>query len=66
MTEMNDETNQESAAQESAPVEQPPAETPAPSAEGEAAEAAAPERPRNPNMRWYIVHTYSGFEKKVK
>ncbi|HXB20995.1 MAG TPA: transcription termination/antitermination protein NusG [Candidatus Solibacter sp.] len=20
----------------------------------------------NPNMRWYIIHTYSGFEKKVK
>src|SRR5256714_12342833 len=20
----------------------------------------------NPNMKWYIIHTYSGFEKKVK
>ncbi|HSA94284.1 MAG TPA: transcription termination/antitermination protein NusG [Terriglobales bacterium] len=25
-----------------------------------------PERPVNPNMKWYIVHTYSGFERKVK
>src|SRR5881394_2210606 len=24
------------------------------------------ELPRNPNMKWYIIHTYSGFEKKVK
>ena len=24
------------------------------------------ERPSNPNMKWYIVHTYSGFERKVK
>ncbi len=22
--------------------------------------------PSNPNMRWYIIHTYSGFERKVK
>ncbi|MCI0348214.1 MAG: transcription termination/antitermination protein NusG [Acidobacteriales bacterium] len=22
--------------------------------------------PANPNMRWYIIHTYSGFEKKVR
>ena len=61
---MNDETNHEAAAPESSPVEQPPAEVQA--AEGEAAQAPEPERPRNPNMRWYIVHTYSGFEKKVR
>jgi len=24
------------------------------------------ETSENPNMRWYIIHTYSGFEKKVK
>ena len=40
-------------------------------AEGEAAETAATEpasseQPRNPNMKWYIVHSYSGFERKVK
>ncbi len=32
--------------------------------------AATPEAgsatPRNPNMKWYIIHTYSGFERKVK
>src|SRR5271169_5160299 len=22
--------------------------------------------PQNPNMKWYIIHTYSGFERKVK
>jgi transcriptional antiterminator NusG len=28
--------------------------------------AATPEAPSNPNMKWYIIHTYSGFERKVK
>ncbi len=32
--------------------------------------AASPEvtsaTPQNPNMKWYIIHTYSGFERKVK
>jgi len=28
--------------------------------------AAPPEAPRNPNMKWYIIHSYSGFERKVK
>src|SRR3981189_1584805 len=26
----------------------------------------AVEAPRNPNMKWYIIHSYSGFERKVK
>ena len=42
-------------------------ETPADQAaatDGDAAQASAP--PANPNMKWYIVHTYSGFERKVK
>jgi transcriptional antiterminator NusG len=26
----------------------------------------AAEAPRNPNMKWYIIHSYSGFERKVK
>jgi transcription termination/antitermination protein NusG len=26
----------------------------------------AAEPPRNPNMKWYIIHTYSGFERKVR
>ncbi|MGA2960710.1 MAG: transcription termination/antitermination protein NusG [Candidatus Korobacteraceae bacterium] len=25
-----------------------------------------PDVPQNPNLKWYIVHTYSGFERKVK
>jgi transcriptional antiterminator NusG len=37
-------------------------------AEGaEPVEGAQPtEAPQNPNMKWYIIHTYSGFERKVK
>jgi transcriptional antiterminator NusG len=62
---MNDETNNDAAVPEASPVEQPPAEAQVAEGAGEAAEAA-PERPKNPNMRWYIVHTYSGFEKKVR
>ncbi len=30
------------------------------------AAAGAGEQPRNPNMKWYIIHAYSGFERKVK
>ena len=34
----------------------------------ESAEGAAPQlpQPTNPNFKWYIIHTYSSFEKKVK
>src|SRR5208283_6146888 len=28
--------------------------------------ALPPEVPQNPNLKWYIIHTYSGFERKVK
>ena len=63
---MNDETNNDAVLPEAAPVEQPPADEQAAEGAGEAAEPAAPEKPKNPNMRWYIVHTYSGFEKKVR
>ena len=38
----------------------PPGIPPATSADG------TPEQPRNPNMKWYIIHAYSGFERKVK
>ncbi len=27
---------------------------------------AGAEQPQNPNMKWYIIHSYSGFERKVK
>jgi transcription termination/antitermination protein NusG len=40
-----------------------PGAVPPEGAEG-AATADAP--PQNPNMKWYIIHTYSGFERKVK
>jgi transcription termination/antitermination protein NusG len=35
---------------------------------GDDAEAAVagPATTQNPNMKWYIIHTYSGFERKVK
>jgi transcription termination/antitermination protein NusG len=37
------------------------------STNGAAARAEAPAgQPRNPNMKWYIIHSYSGFERKVK
>jgi transcription termination/antitermination protein NusG len=26
----------------------------------------SPTTPQNPNMKWYIIHTYSGFERKVR
>ena len=29
-------------------------------------DSALGEPPRNPNMKWYIIHSYSGFERKVK
>jgi transcription termination/antitermination protein NusG len=39
-----------------------------PQASAETAEGAsvAAGPPRNPNMKWYIIHSYSGFERKVK
>jgi len=46
--------NQTQAGAESAPP--PPSE----------GAATATEAPRNPNMKWYIIHSYSGFERKVK
>ncbi|HWR35624.1 MAG TPA: transcription termination/antitermination protein NusG [Clostridia bacterium] len=36
------------------------------SEDGSPAAAQAPDAPANPNMKWYIIHTYSGFERKVK
>lgn len=50
---MADETKYEATAQATVPPEG-------------MAEGAPPEKPRNPNMKWYIIHAYSGFERKVK
>ena len=54
-------------------VEQPTAEQAAgeqPQAGSETSPAVAAEDgsgpPTNPNMKWYIIHSYSGFERKVK
>ncbi|HEY6102817.1 MAG TPA: transcription termination/antitermination protein NusG [bacterium] len=45
-----------------------------PEEEAEAAEAqlevaeggAAPEAPKDPRIKWFVIHTYSGYENKVK
>jgi transcriptional antiterminator NusG len=41
-------------------------ETAAEATPAQDAAAAIAEKPRNPNMKWYIIHSYSGFERKVK
>jgi transcriptional antiterminator NusG len=43
-------------------VEQPPAGTESPAVANE--DGSGP--PTNPNMKWYIIHSYSGFERKVR
>ena len=40
--------------------QQPPQEPPV-----GGGDTAAGEQPTNPNFKWYIIHTYSGFEQKV-
>jgi transcriptional antiterminator NusG len=37
-----------------------------PAGEPSTTAAVAEQAPKNPNMKWYIIHTYSGFERKVK
>ena len=37
-----------------------------PGSEDSASMAAGTAAAPNPNMKWYIIHTYSGFERKVK
>jgi transcriptional antiterminator NusG len=53
---MPDETNNETSNTEAT----------APESTESAAPVAVAEPPRNPNMKWYIIHSYSGFERKVK
>ena len=45
---------------------EPEAVEAAPEAVEAASEAAAAEPVRNPNFKWYILHAYSGFERKVR
>src|SRR5260370_37617039 len=48
--------------------DEPKNETSNPDAGTPAAEGGTTvaEQPRNPKMKWYIIHSYSGFERKVK
>ena len=59
---MEEEQAKQEAGTETAPP-QAPVDGETPAAGGE---LAAAERPANPNMKWYIIHTYSGFERKVR
>jgi transcription termination/antitermination protein NusG len=59
---MEENTNNESNGQET--PEQPQVEE---TQKAEGAEGVpAADAPSNPNMKWYIIHTYSGFERKVR
>jgi transcriptional antiterminator NusG len=62
-----DEINKnESNGEQQEPQPQPENVQPPTGGEPPEAAAAAPEAPINPNMKWYIIHTYSGFERKVR
>lgn len=65
--------NEQGASEENAATTQtqtaeqaPEPQTAEPATPEPAAGEQAPERPVNPNMKWYIIHSYSGFERKVK
>jgi len=60
-----EETKSENQGAEAQPVAEAVAEPQQDSAEAAAPSANAP-MVQNPNMKWYIIHTYSGFERKVK
>ena len=49
-----------------APAAETAAAEPAPQATPAEPEVAAVEPVRNPNFKWYILHAYSGFERKVR
>jgi transcription termination/antitermination protein NusG len=51
---------------ETAEQNQEPAEEATVAPEGESAAAAEPPPVKNENFRWYILHAYSGFERKVR
>jgi transcriptional antiterminator NusG len=46
--------------------DQPGAETAPEAAAADSTTASDIAAPQNPNMKWYIIHSYSGFERKVK
>jgi transcription termination/antitermination protein NusG len=59
---MEEEVKNEAGAEET--QAQPPTDGSAQTAPPENPNAVS--APSNPNMKWYIIHTYSGFERKVK
>ena len=75
---MTTQEQQDVQAQDEAPVTATEAETEVAAVEAEAAEAVegeenaaegeeeTPEPEVNPNFRWYVVHTYSGYENRAK
>src|ERR1019366_6722846 len=63
-TETNTSTNTNKEKNESVAVGVGPKEEGQSSAGAEAVASGDPAR--NPNMKWYIIHAYSGFERKVK
>jgi transcriptional antiterminator NusG len=60
---MQDEERLETQPEPEAPVATPEEPRPEAGAAPPAGQGVVPERP---NMNWYIIHTYSGFEQKVK
>src|SRR5512142_1706390 len=64
MEELNNNNHDEQEPRPEQAAAQSGGDTPAePPAEGS---TPAAEPPKNPNMKWYIIHTYSGFERKVR
>jgi transcription termination/antitermination protein NusG len=57
-----EQTKTEESIAEQAASEPAPVATDAPAEVAPATDAPA----KNPNMKWYIIHSYSGFERKVK
>ena len=60
------EENKKGAAAATTEAEQTPATDAAGVPASSDGAAGAAEAPRNPNLKWYIIHSYSGFERKVK
>ena len=63
-TETNSSTNKEKNESVAVSVGSEVEGQPAPPSPAETVPASEPAR--NPNMKWYIIHAYSGFERKVK
>ena len=62
---IENENLEESTAQEAGPVNDTPAED-ASNDSGEGSDIETPENNESEDAKWYVVHTYSGYENKVK